>query len=308
MQIARIFTFFGLLCLFVGGLCLPAPLQAQELLARVEILSPQVQNTNKRALDVLQKMMQDFLNNRAWTQRKADPQERIDCTFVVTITSWDGSSQYKANAQNFSSRPVFNSAYQSPLLSRVDPHFDFSYVEGQALEYSDQQFSNNLTSLLAFYAYLITGIDADTFAPNGGSSAYQAAQAVLQNSTYAGFEGWGSMDGTNSRYWLVQNVLDARYQPMRDFWYLFSREVLDPMHDQPNRARERGKSLLALLKPIDRMAQGALLHTVFFTAKANEFVGVFSGLSLQDRLEISQWLVEMDPAHANQYETLKNVR
>jgi hypothetical protein len=298
-----------LVFLLVGPLvCGSSSVYGQDLNARVEILSPQVQNTNKRVLDLLQKVMRDFLNNRSWSQRIVQPQERIDCSFVITITSWDGSSSFKAQAQIASTRPVFQSGYQSPMLNRMDTQFDFTYVEGQSLDFSDQQFSNNLTSLLAYYAYLIVGIDADTFAPNGGTTAFQAAQAVVNQSQYAGFEGWGSMDGTQNRYWIVQNLLDTRYQPIRAFWYAFSREGLDRMHDQPTQARVQMKELLSLLNQIDRQAQGAILDQLFFTAKVHEFVGIFGSLAIQDRMAISQLLIQMDPANATHYETLKKAR
>src|SRR5690606_12614077 len=126
---------------------------AQDLNARVQILSPQVQNTNKRALDVLEKAVSDFLNNRTWSANQVQPQERIDCSFVITINSWDGSSNFTAQAQIVSTRPVFNTSYNSPVLSMSDDNFNFSYTEGQLMDYSDQQYMSNLTSLLAYYAY-----------------------------------------------------------------------------------------------------------------------------------------------------------
>src|SRR5690606_34571217 len=118
-------------------------IQAQDLNARVQVLSPQVQNTNKRALEVLQKAITDFLNNRTWSANRVLPQERIDCSFVITITAWNGSSDFNAQAQIVSTRPVFNTSYNSPVLNISDDQFNFSYTEGQLMDYSDQQYMNN---------------------------------------------------------------------------------------------------------------------------------------------------------------------
>lgn len=281
---------------------------AQDLNARVQVLSPQVQNTNKRALEVLEKAISDFLNNRTWSANQVQPQERIDCSFVITITAWDGSSNFTAQAQIISTRPVFNTSYNSPVLTIADDNFDFSYTEGQLMDYSDQQYMNNLTSLLAYYAYIIVGLDADTFAENGGTPFYTAAQNIVNNAQNTGFNGWRSMEGTNNRFWLVNNLLDRRYQPLRDFLYSFYLNGLDTMADNPQQARRTILDLLPLLQQVDRLAQGAVFNQVFFTAKSDELVGIFSGMGPQERVQAYNMLAEADPANANKYEDLRNSR
>jgi len=281
---------------------------AQDLNARVQILSPQVQITNKRSLEVLQKAISDFLNNRTWSNNRVLPQERIDCSFVITINSWDGSSNFKAEAQIVSTRPVFNTNYNSPVLSLSDQHFDFSYTEGQLMDYSDQQYMNNLTSLLAFYAYIIVGLDADTFEPNGGTPFYTAAQNIVNYAQNTGFSGWRSMESLSNRYWLVNNLLDRRYQPLREFLYGFHLKGLDTMADNAQQSRQTVLGLLPLLQKVDRLAQGAVFNQVFFTAKSDELVGVFSGMGPQERVQAYHILAEVDPANANKYERLRSVR
>jgi len=282
--------------------------QAQDLNARVQILSPQVQNTNKRALEVLQKAVSDFLNNRTWSANQVQPQERIDCSFVITINTWDGSSNFTAQAQIISTRPVFNTAYNSPVLSISDNNFNFNYTEGQLMDYSDQQYMNNLTSLLAYYAYIIVGLDADTFEHNGGTPFYTAAQNIVNNAQNTGFNGWRSMEGMNNRFWLVNNLLDRRYQPIRDFLYSFYLNGMDTMADQAQQARKHILELLPLLQKVDRLAQGAVFNQVFFTAKSDELIGVFSGMGPQERVQAYNILAEVDPANANKYESLRNSR
>lgn len=281
-------------------------LGAQDLNARVQILSPQVQHTNKRVLEVLEKAVSDFLNNRSWSNNQMQPQERIDCSFVITINAWDGSSNFTAQAQIISTRPVFNTSYNSPVLSMSDNNFNFSYQEGQLLDYSDQQYMNNLTSLLAYYAYIMVGLDADTFSPNSGTPFYNAAQTIVNYSQNTGFEGWRSMEGMNNRYWLANNLLDGRYQPLRDFLYSFYLEGMDKMADNPDAGRRHILQLLPDLRKVDRMAQGAVFNQIFFTAKSDELIGVFNGMGPQERVQAYNILTELDPANSSKYEALRN--
>lgn len=296
--------FFLLTILVVSAFAI----KAQDLNARVQILSPQVQNTNKRALDVLEKAISDFLNNRTWSTNQVTASERIDCSFVITITTWDGSSNFTAQAQIVSTRPVFNTAYNSPVLSMSDDHFDFSYTEGQLMDYSDQQYMSNLTSLLAYYAYIIVGLDADTFELNGGTPFYNAAQSIVNYAQNTGHSGWRSMEGTANRFWLVNNLQDRRYQPIRDFLYSFYLKGLDRMADNAVEARRTVLDLLPLLQKVDRLAQGAVFNQVFFTAKSDELIGVCSGMGSQERVQAYNILAEVDPANANKYERLRNSR
>lgn len=281
------------------------PVHAQELNARVQILSPQVQNTNKRVLDVLEKTVSDFLNRTSWSDRTVASQERIDCSFVITINSWDGSSNFQAQAQIISTRPVYNTSYQSPVLSLADDNFDFSYDEGQMMDYSDQQYMGNLTSLLAYYAYIIIGMDADTFSPSAGTPFFRQAQTIVNNAQNTGFEGWRSMEGNNNRFWLANNLLDRRYQPLRDFLYGFYLNGLDRMIEDEMLARKAILSLLPKLKDVDRLAQGAMFNQVFFTAKSDELVGVLSGMPPQEKMEAFNILSSVDPANTTKYESLR---
>lgn len=299
----RFLYFFCLfLCIVPGA----GNVAAQELNARVEILSPQLPHTNKRVLDVLQKVMSDFLNNRSWTGQIVQPQERIDCNFVITVNTWDGLSEFTAQAQILSMRPVFNTNYSTPVLNMTDSDFNFSYTEGQMIDYSDQQFTNNLTSLLAYYAYLIIGMDADTFSPQGGTSQFTLAQRVVNNAQNSSYHGWRFMDGNVNRYWLVTNLQDRRYEPIRKFQYEYSRLGLDVLADQPDAARKQILQSLDLLKSVDRMAQGAMLDQLLFTAKSNEFVGVLSGLNPQERIQAYNFLTGIDPSNDGKYQALRD--
>lgn len=279
---------------------------AQDLNARVQILSPQVQNTNKRPLDVLQTTIQDFLNNRKWCDATLQAQERIDCNFVITVKEWDGSSNFKAEAQIISSRPVYGSTYNTPVLSVNDKNFDFNYSEGQPLDFSDQSFSSNLSSLLAFYAYVIVGMDFDTFSKLGGTPYYAKAQTVLNNAQNAPYTGWKAFEGLRNRYWLIENLTNKSFLPLRSLLYTYHREGLDLMSDDVKKGRKNIAAALPDLNELDQQKQGSMLNQLFFSAKADEIVDIFSASDPIEKTKIYNIMVQVDPADQTKYEALKN--
>ncbi len=279
---------------------------AQDLNARVQILSPQIQNTNKRPLEVLETAMSDFLNNRKWCGDELLATERIDCNFVINLKEWDGSSNFKAEAQIISSRPVFNSSYNTTLLSINDKNFDFSYSEGQPLDFSDQNFINNLSSMLAFYAYVIVGLDYDSFNKLGGTNYFNKAQDVLNNAQNAPFSGWKAFEGLRNRYWLVENITSKNFLPLREIIYDYHREGLDMMAENVTKARKTILSTFAKISEIDKQGQGAMFNPAFFTAKADEITNIFSKSDPSEKLKVYNILVVADPANTNTYEALKN--
>ncbi|WP_437921735.1 DUF4835 family protein [Sphingobacterium sp. LRF_L2] len=290
---------------FIFSMCFVISLSAQELNIRVEIQSPQVQNTNKRALEILKKVVQDFLNNRSWTATKITPQEKIDCSMVITISEWDGSKTYKASAQVFSYRPVYGTNYSTPVLAYHDRQFNFSYVEGEQLDFNENTNLSSLSSLLAFYANIIVGMDSDTFKLNGGSKYFASARAILNAAQGGQEEGWRSMESLENRYWLLTNLLDRKYQPYRDFAYLYHRNGLDKMTEDASKARETMAGLLAKLKEVDRNNTGNVLTSALFSAKSDELVGIFSKLPGNEGTRIFNTLVELDPTNTSKYEALR---
>ncbi len=294
---------FFLLFLFTSGHSF-----SQDLNARVQILSPQIQNTNKRPLEVLKTTITDFLNNRKWSDTELQPQERIDCNFVITLKDWDGSSNYKAEAQIISSRPVFGSTYNATVLSINDKNFDFSYAEGQPLDFNASNFSNNLTSLLAFYAYVIIGMDNDTFAEFGGSNVYAKAQTVLNTAQSTAYGGWKAFEGLRNRYWLIENLNNKSFLPLRSLLYTYHRAGLDLMSQDVQKARKNIADALPALTKLDKQKQGSVLNQVFFSAKADEIVDIFSKADPMERIRIYNVMVDADPANTTKYEELKKAK
>jgi hypothetical protein len=286
------------LCLFY------VPLYAQELNANITVQAPTVSNINKRNLERLQSVIRDFLNNNKWTSETYLPQERIDCNFVITITAWDGASAYQAEAQIQSGRPVYGSSYSSTLLNLTDKDFTFNYTEGQSIDFSDQNFLSNLSSLLGYYAYTIVGMDKDSFAEYGGTSYFIKAQNVLNIAQTAGNTGWRANDGVRNRFWLNENLLNRSFEPLRAFSYNFHRG-LDLLQDNSAAGEQKIMASLADLNQMDRQKFGSYLPNVFFGTKADEIVKVFSSFNPQMRTKAYNTLIEIDPANTSKYEGLR---
>lgn len=279
---------------------------AQDLNARVQILSPQIQSANKRILEVLQTAINDFLNGRKWSSDALRPNERIDCNIVINITEWDGSSpNFKAEAQIQSSRPVYNSSYNSTLLNLSDKNFDFYYAEGQALDYAEQNYIANLSSLLAFYANIIVGLDNDSFNKMAGTPYFTKAQTILNNAQNAPNQGWKAFEGLRNRYWLIENLNNKSFLPIREALYTYHRMGLDELADNPSKGKKAIIELLPNLEKVDQLKQGAMLTQLFFTAKADELVNVLQNVNNPDKVKAYQILSKLDPTNSAKYEALK---
>jgi hypothetical protein len=279
--------------------------QAQDLNARVKVVAPKIQVTNKRALQTLETAMKDFLNGRKWSADDIAPNERIDCNFVLNITNWDGSSNFSGELQVQSSRPVYNSTYSTTLVNINDKDFDFTYTEGQTIDYSDQNFQSNLSSVMAFYAYIIVGMDYDSFSKYGGTQYFLNAQNISINAQTTSFKGWKAFDSNLNRYWLVENLNNKIYNNLREFIYNYHRNGLDIMADNSSKGRKYISSILPVLSQVDRKRLGSYFPLAFFTAKNAELVSIFSNASPQDRIAAMNVLSSADPANGNKYQVLK---
>lgn len=284
------------------------PTYAQDLNIRVQVLSPQIQNTNKRPLEALQTAIVEFINNRKWSDLELKSQERIDCNLVLTIKNWDGGSNFQGEAQILSSRPVYGSTYNSTVLSMSDKNFDFSYTEGQALDYSDQAYLNNLSSLLAFYAYVIVGLDSDTFSKLGGTNYFTKAQTVLNNAQSASYPGWKAFENLKNRYWLIENLNNKSFLPLREIMYTYHRLGLDLMSEDLNKGRKNIADALPQLANLDKQKQGSLFNQVFYSAKSDEIINIFSKGNPMERTKVYNLMVDADPANTSKYEELKKLK
>jgi hypothetical protein len=279
--------------------------RAQDLNARITVLTPKIQTTNKRIFQSLETAMKDFLNGHKWLAESVQPQERLDCNFVLNITQWDNGSKFTGELQVQSSRPVFGSNYNSTLLSVNDKDFEFTYTEGQTIDYTDQSFQSNLGSVMAFYAYVIAGMDNDSFARLSGTNYYAQAQTVVTNAQSSSYKGWKAFDGNTNRYWLVENLNNKVYEPLRVFLYDYHRNGLDVMADNASRGRKAISAMLPTLAQINRQRLGAMLPLVFFNAKADELISIYAHTDAQPRIDALNIFNQADPANGIKYQELQ---
>lgn len=279
---------------------------AQDLNVTVKVLSPTVQNTNKRTLQTLQNSIEDFLNQTSWTNKTVLDQERIDASLLINITEWDGSSTFKAEAQVRSNRPIYNSSYTSPILALSDRSFNFNYQEGQALDYTDQQYTSNLTSLLAFYAYVIIGADADSFLLKEGNNAFQKANQVVTNAQNHGQIGWAANEGNDNRYWLSNNLSNKDFSVIRKFNYKYHTEIMDKLSDNKIILNQASDVFLEL-SSLNSYLPNDVYKQVFFSAKSDEFIEILKLMNRASRLKSLNLLEDIDPANAESYEILRKL-
>jgi hypothetical protein len=278
---------------------------AQDLNARITVLAPKIQTTNKRIFQSLETAMKDFLNGHKWLAESLQPQERLDCNFVLNITQWDNGSKFTGELQVQSSRPVFGSNYNSTLLSVNDKDFEFSYTEGQTIDYTDQSFQSNLGSVMAFYAYVIAGMDNDSFARLSGTNYYALAQTVMTNAQGSSYKGWKAFDSNTNRYWLIENLNNKEYEPLRAFLYDYHRNGLDVMADNATKGRKAISAMLPTLAQVNRQRLGAMLPVVFFAAKADELVAIYAHTDAQPRIDALNIFTQADPANGIKYQELQ---
>jgi len=213
--------------LFVFLMSFVNDIKAQELNCNVQINSSQVQGSDKSIYDAMQKAIFEFMNSRKWTNNVYKNTERIECTIMINITEQVSTNEFKATIQIQSRRPVFNTSYYSTTLNHIDKEFEFDFNEFDPLEYSENTFISNLTSVLAFYANIILAFDYDSFSLNGGSRYLQKAQTIVNNAQGAKESGWKAFEGERNRYWFAENMLHQNYAPLRKCFYEYHRLGFD---------------------------------------------------------------------------------
>ncbi len=278
--------------------------QAQELNCTVSVISPGVQNTEKRIFETLQNDLREFLNSTRWTNDVFALEERIECSILITVTQRISTDRFKATMQIQSSRPAYMTSYNTAMLNVNDQDFTFQYTESQLLQFQENQHVSNLTSIMAFYAYMIIGADYDSFSPKGGEPYFQKALQVVNNAQSEAERGWKAFESTKNRYWLIENMLNARYANFRDVVYKYHREGLDMMQSDLETGRRAITECIEPLKKIRLDQPNSYLLTVFFTAKVDELVNIFKDSFPDVKTRVANDLMQMDPANANKYQTI----
>ena len=276
----------------------------QELNCQVSILTPQIQASDKTIYDNLQTELRDFLNNRKWTNEEYLNQERIECSIVITISERVSTDEFKASIQIQSRRPVYNSSYNSPMFNHQDNDFSFRYVQDQTIEFDESNINSNLTAVLGYYAYIIIGLDFDSFSPEGGTPYFAKAQTIANNAQRLSERGWKAFETSRNRYWLVENLLNVSFKPMRAFIYSYHRQGFDKFTDNIADARSSITDNLSELKKVYQDKPNSFLMQIFFTAKADELINLFSQATNDEKNRALQVLTLVDPANTLKYQSI----
>lgn len=280
---------------------------AQELNCRVNINYSSLSTTPTPVFQSLQTDVTAFLNERHWTNHHYEPNERIECNVMITITEFNGVDRFTGTIQVNLSRPIFMTSYNSPLFTfkEGDGKFTFRYLEGENLQFIENTVTSNLTQVLAFYAYIILGYDYDTFSPLGGTEYFKKALRVALTAQGSGHEGWSTADSKqNSRYNLVDALLDKRFENLRLGEYYYHRQGLDVMPSDPNAARRKMLEALKSIQRSERAKPNSLVVSLFFTAKSDEIVNVFSESPVTEKNEVLQILKELDVTNMAKYQKI----
>ncbi len=289
-------------------LLMPVLAGAQELRCNVQVVSQQIQGSNKQVFQTLQNAIYEFMNNRVWTDRVYTMEERIECNLMINITEQVSADEFKGTLSIQSSRPVFNTNYTTTILNFIDNDIQFRYVEFSPLEFDLNSHISNLTSILAFYAYYILGLDDDTFEFMGGTDNFGNAERIVLNASNAPEPGWKPLDNLahKSRYWLVKDMLDSEYEGVREFNYRYHRLGLDIMDEKVAEGRAEITSSLEILQKVYRGRPDPYMYllSLIFTSKGDELVDVYSESYPEERNRAHAILTEIDKTNANKYKAI----
>lgn len=291
------------------ALCMSLALAAQELNCTVTVNSDQIEGSNKQVFKTLQQSVSEMLNTTKWTGMSFGQQERIECSMMIIVKSV-ADNVYNCEMQLQSRRPVFATAYSTPVLNYKDNYFTFTYQEYDRLEFQPSSFSGNLASMLAYYAYLIIGMDCDTYARLGGTQYFQMCESIVNmaQSSSEGDEqtGWKAFGSNRNRYTLSSNLMDEAFKPMRGYVYDYHRQGLDVMQTNVANGRARIAEGIGVLKTARNARPNSVLTAVFLDAKADELVNIFAGGLAGEKKQVYTLLTDIDPTRSNTYDAINN--
>ena len=282
---------------------------AQEINARVTVVSTQISSSvDRRVFRTLQMALTDFLNKRKWTQDDYGIQEKIACNFLINLQSSPESNVYKATLTVQAARPIYNSTYQSALINFQDADIAFRYAEFQPIEFNENRVQGteplaaNLTAILAYYVYLILGLDGDSFSPRGGDAWFKKANAIV-NAAPDGrnITGWRPFDGQRNRYWLAENLLNSRYNLIHDAYYSYYRQGLDQIAESDLKGRLGVMAALNALSTLHAENPNLMLYSFFFQGKSDELIGLMKKANPGERARAMEILQKVDVTNASKY-------
>ncbi len=278
---------------------------AQQLNCEIIVNAEQTGQANLSVFKTLERALNEFVNQTTWTEQKFQPHERINCSMFITITSFEGES-FNGTIQVQSSRPVYGTSLISPVFNFNDEQFSFSYREYQPLNYSQNTYTSNLVSVISFYIYTILGLDADTFAPDGGTTYFEEANRIVTTAQQGNSQGWKGSDGQRSRFRLNADLLANTYGEYRTALYEYHRLGLDVMHEDILAGKNAIAGSLAKLKTMNSRRNNSLLLRIFFDSKADEITSIYAGGPVyQGSTELKETLNSIAPRYARNWRNIQ---
>ena len=280
---------------------------SQELEARVTINHSQIEGTRTEVFDALQTKLTDFLNNHKWTEIPFRENEKIQCNFNITVNTYkQEENTFECSLMMNCSRPVYGSNYNTIAYAVNDAEFTFVFTEFDQLEYQPNQIDNNLVALLAYYAYMIIGMDLDTMAPMGGTECFNIAQDIATAGESMDFPGWKPFGDMSNRYALLNDYIDVSMEGMREFNYIYHRKGLDRMFEAPDSARATIAENLDLLREANRAKSMSKVAQLFTEYKRDELVNIFSKKGTKEEKDKAyEVLFAIDASQSNTWEKIK---
>ena len=288
--------------------CCSYGLQAQELQAKITINHAQIQGTDNAVFDNLQQTLEQFVNDRQWTHLQFQKNERINCNFNITVTKYaKNQNLFTCKALIQANRPVYNAAYTTTIYNNVDENFTFNFAQFDQLDFNEENLDNQLTALFAYYAYLIIGLDLDTFAPMGGEDVLQRCMNLTNNAQNLSYPGWKAFDDNRNRYAIISDYLDGGMQPFRQMQYDYYRKGLDEMANNAERGRtEITTTLETNLKKAKENKPLSLLPQIWTDYKKDELANIYKGKGTQKEKEsIYELLFNINPSQNAQWDKIK---
>ena len=275
----------------------------QELRCNITVIAELTGNENNTVFRTLEQQLTEFVNNTKWTEKNYKQNEQIDCSMVITVASYSNDS-FSGSIQVQSSRPVFNSTYNTPIYNFNDKDFNFKYLEFQNLVFNPNQYESNLISVLAFHIYMILGLDADSFEFNGGLPYLKQAQIIANYSQQAG-AGWTLQSGPQSRFALIDNLLSPTFEEYRSTMYNYHINGLDLMAEDPRLGKEQIAVHLQQLRRMHSRRPNSFLMRVFFDAKADEITDIYAGGPSVNIADLSDLLNTIAPMYSTKWSSIR---
>lgn len=280
-------------------------IKAQELVVIVNVDPEQIQNQEKQIFQDMKINISQFMNTKRWTNDKFSAIEKIKVSINIKLQSMPSSNKYKAITQIMAERPVFGVAYSTPIFNFLDKDFNFEYSQSQPIDFNDANYTNNLSSLLAFYAYVILAMDYDSFSKYGGNVFIEKAFQTLNNAQASNEAGWKQFDDNpNSRYWLIENLNNPQFKDYRDANFIYHRQGLDVMFEKPDDTRSKIMESTLLLKKTNDVRPNSCLLRTYFNTKDVEIINIMKEATLAEKGKIIDLLKVMDPTNSEKYDEL----